>query len=139
MATFQKFNQFVGDLGLGKHNLNSDVFKVMLTNVAPAAGNSVKADITEITPASGYAAGGTAIPSTAYSQTSGTGNFTGSDVVFTAGAAIGPFRYAVIYNDTQTSPADPLVGFADYGSSISLAIGETFTVDFGAQIFTIGP
>ena len=55
-----------------------------------------------------------------------------TDIVLTATGAVGPFRYVVIYNDTPTSPADPLIGWYDYGSSISLASGETFTVDFDA-------
>jgi hypothetical protein len=60
------------------------------------------------------------------------------DVVFTAsGGSFGPFRYAVVYNDTPTSPADPLVCWWDYGSSISCNDGEKFTVDFGASVFTI--
>jgi hypothetical protein len=60
------------------------------------------------------------------------------DVVFTAsGGSIGPFRYVIIYNDTPTSPADPLVCYYDYGSSITLLDGETFTVDFGASLFTL--
>ncbi len=62
----------------------------------------------------------------------------GTDIVFTAsGGAIGPFRYAILYNDTPTSPADPLIGYWDYGSSITLADTETFTVDFGATLFTL--
>ncbi len=129
MATFQKFNQFVEDLGEGVHNFSSHTLKVLLCNTAPVSTNAVKADLTEISAGNGYSAGGTAIGSTAFSQTSGTAKLTGNDVVFTATGAVGPFRYAVIYNDTPTSPADPLVGFADYGSSISLANGETFTVD----------
>jgi hypothetical protein len=48
----------------------------------------------------------------------------------TDGTGIGPFRYAILYNDTPTSPADPLIGWWDYGSSITLASGETFKVDF---------
>lgn len=137
MASFVKFNQFVGDLGLAVHNLETGALKILLTNTAPVATNSVKADLTEISAGNGYTAGGTDAACT-YSQTSGTGNLAGTDVVFTAsGGSIGPFRYAVLYNDTPTSPADPLIGYWDYGSSITILTGETFTVDFGATIATI--
>jgi hypothetical protein len=137
MATFNKFNQFVGDLGLGVHNLNTGTLKIALTNTAPVATNATLSNITQITAGNGYTAGGSTVPTTAYSQTTGTGSLTGGDVVFTATGAVGPFRYAVLYNDTPTSPADPLIGFWDYGSSISLANGETFTVDIGASILTL--
>jgi hypothetical protein len=130
MATFTKFNQFVEDLAKKVHNLDADTLKVMLVNTAPIAANSVKADLTEISAGNGYTAGGTAVANQDAEQTSGTLKLVGDDVVFTASGAIGPFRYAVLYNDTPSSPADPLIGFWDYGSSISLANGETFTVDF---------
>lgn len=131
MAAFNKFNIFVEDVGRKVHNLNADTLKVMLTNTAPVAGNAVKADITEIAAGNGYTAGGAQAASNAYSQTSGTGKLTATDIVFTAaGGSIGPLRYAVLYNDTPTSPADPLIGWWDYGSSITLANGETLTVDF---------
>jgi hypothetical protein len=138
MAAFNKFNDFAEQLGLGKHNLNTDTLKVMLTNTAPVATNTVFANITEITAQNGYTAGGEDTQNT-YSETSGTGSCVGVDVVWTAtGAGFGPFRYVVLYNDTQTSPAKPLIGWWDYGSSISLTTaGETFTTDFGASMFTI--
>lgn len=102
-----------------------------MSNVAPVATNSVKADLTEIAAGNGYTAGGTAVTITASSQTSGTYKLVGNDVVFTAaGGTIGPFRYTVFYNDTPTSPADPLIGWWDYGSSITLQVSETFTVDY---------
>ena len=132
MATYNKFNQFVEDLAKKKHDLSADTFKVMLTNTAPIATNAIKADITEISAGNGYTAGGTATTITSCVQTSGTLKMIITDVVFTATGAVGPFRYVVLYNDTQTSPAKPLVAWFDYGSSISLAIGETFTVDFDA-------
>lgn len=130
MAVYNKFNQFVKDLIDGKHNFGSNTFKVMLTNTAPVATNQVKADITEISAGFGYTAGGTAT-TVGESITSGVAKVTGTNVVFTAaGGSIGPFRYAVLYNDTQTSPAKPLVAWWDYGSSITLADTETLTVSF---------
>lgn len=137
MAAFQKFNAFVEHVAEGVHDLGADTLKVMLTNTAPVAANSVFADLTEISAGNGYTAGGSTVTITGSSQTSGTYSLVGNDLVFTATGAVGPFRYAVLYNDTPVSPADPLIGFWDYASSISLANGETFTVDFGSTILTI--
>jgi hypothetical protein len=132
MATYNKFNVFVEDQFEGVHDWDLHTFKVMLTNTAPVATNSVRADLTEISAGNGYTAGGTATTITT-SRSTGTFKAVGTDVVFTAsGGTIGPFRYAVLYNDTPTSPADPLIAWWDYGSSITLQIGETFTVDFDA-------
>ena len=131
MATFSKFNCFTEDLAEKVHNLGADTLKVLLTNTAPTASNTVKANLTEISAGNGYTAGGTAASITSSAQSSGTYKLVLADVVFTAaGGSIGPFRYAILYNDTPTSPADPLIGWYDYGSSITLADGETLTVDF---------
>lgn len=132
MATYQKFNQFVGDLANGKHDFSAHTFKVMLCNTAPVATNSIKGDLTDITAANGYVAGGQSVGTLSDTDTSGTVKFVASaDNTFTAsGGSIGPFRYAVLYNDTQSSPAKPLVGFWDYGSAITLADGESFKVDW---------
>lgn len=127
MAAFNKFNLFVDDLAKKVHNLGSDTLKVMLTNTAPVATNHVKADLTEISAGNGYAAGGTATTPT-LSNSSGTEKLVCTDVVFTATGAVGPFRYAVLYNSTAAS--GNLIGWWDYGSSVSLANTETFTVDF---------
>jgi hypothetical protein len=131
MATYNKFNAFVENLAEKVHDLNADALKIMLVNSpAPVAGNSVKADLTEIGAGNGYTAGGTAPGHTSSSQTGGVYKLVLADIVFTAsGGTIGPFRYAVLYNDTPTSPADPLIAWWDYGSSISLLDGETLTVD----------
>lgn len=139
MASFIKFNAFVEHLAEKVHNLGADTLKIYLSNTAPdAAADAVKADLAEISAAFGYPAGGETVTITGSSQTSGTYSLVGNDRVFTAsGGSFGPFRYAVFYNDTPTSPADPLIGAWDYGSSISLNDGETFTVDFGSNILTI--
>ena len=133
MAAFNKFNQFIADVFHAKHNLatSADVVKVMLSNTAPVATNAIKADITEITAQNGYAAGGPASTVSSSSQSSGTFTLICADVTITAaGGTVGPFRYVVAYNDTQTSPAKPLIGYWDYGSNVTLNDGETFTVDF---------
>jgi len=134
MASFFKFNQFAQDVGRGVHNLHSDTKKVYLTNATPdAAADAVKADLAEISGGNGYTAGGHTVANSSYAQTSGVGKLVGDDIVVTAsGGTVGPFRYAVLYNDTPTSPADPLIGCWDYGSSITLQDGESITVDFNA-------
>ena len=130
MANYVKFDQFVEDLAKKVHNLNSDTLKVMLTNTAPSAANTVLANITEITPGNGYSAGGSAATFVSGAQSSGTYKLVLNDVTFTAsGGSIGPFRYAVLYNDTPTSPADPLIAWWDYGTSLTLTNGNSFTVD----------
>ena len=140
MALYQKFNQFVEDLAKKVHNLNSDTLKVMLTNTAPSAANTVLANITEITPGNGYSAGGSAATFVSGAQSSGTYKLVLNDVTFTAsGGSIGPFRYAVLYNDTPTSPADPLIAWWDYGTSLTLTNGNSFTVnlDQSSGVFTL--
>lgn len=133
MATYNKHQAFVEHVAEKVHNLGADTLKVLLTNTAPTAANSLKGDLTEISAGSGYSAGGTAATISASAQSSGTYKLTLADVVFTAsGGSIGPFRYADLYNDTPTSPADPLIAWWDYASAVTLATGESFTVDFDA-------
>lgn len=130
MAAPRKFNAFSRDIADKKHNFGSDVFKVMLSNTAPISSNSIKTDITEIAAGFGYVAGGTATTITE-STSAGTYKAVGSTVVFTAAAgSIGPFRYAVLYNDTSATKA--LVCWWDNGESITLAAAEAFTIVFDA-------
>lgn len=127
MAAATKFQDFSEQLIRGVHDWDAHTFKVMLTNTAPVATNTVKADLTEISAGNGYTAGGTATTITV-SETGGTTTVSGTEVVFTATGAVGPFRYATLYNDTAASKN--LVQFWDYGSAVTLAAGETFTVRF---------
>lgn len=140
MAAYVKYQQFAEDLANKVHDLfgTNDVLKVALTNTAPnVATHAVLADITELGAGNGYSAGGADTQNDG-TETAGTLTVTGVDVVFTAsGGTIGPFRYVVLYNDTPTSPADPLIAYWDYGSAITLQATETFTVDFGASLFTL--
>ena len=135
MATFNKFQDFVEQVGLEEHNLNTDTLKVYLSNELPLATDTIKTDIAEITAEHGYPSGGSDVTNV-WSESSGTGTLAGTDVVFTAsGGSFGPFRYVILYNDTNAS--DRLIGWWDYGSAITCNDGETFTCDLGASILTL--
>lgn len=130
MAAFNKFNQFVEDLAEKVHNLGADALVLALCAAAnaPVATNSVLANLTQISYTN---LSSRAVTTSSSAQTSGTYKLTLADLVLTAsGGSVAAFRYVVLYNDTPTSPADPLVGWYDYGSDLTLANGETLTVDF---------
>ena len=132
MATQNKFNDFPEQLEKGVHNFASHVFKVALTNTAPSASDVSWSTTPHPAPAAanGYPAGGAATTVTT-NETGGVMTVQGTQVVFTATAGgIGPFRYAILYNDTATSPADAAISWIDYGSSLTLADTETLTVKF---------
>lgn len=139
-SAFNKFNQFTADLASGVHNFSAHALKVALTNTAPVATNSVLANITQIAASGGYVAGGYDLDAETLTTAAGVAKLTIADEVITAaGGSIGPFQYAVIYNDTPTSPVGPLIGWVDYGSAVTLAAGESFTIDFDGTngVFTI--
>lgn len=134
MVALNKFQDYAEQVNKAVHNWSAHTFKVALTNTAPVATNAVLADITQIAASGGYVAGaggGYALDSVTLSEASGTAKLVIADEVITAtGGSIGPFRYAVVYNDSATSPADALFGWYDYGSSVTLADTESFTLDF---------
>lgn len=133
VVPFNKFHQFAEDLGKKVHNLSADSFKLLLTNVAPVAANAVKADITEIAAGGGYAAGGIAVTVTSYEQVLGVATMILADAALTATAGgLATYRYVVLYNDTPSSPADPLVGWWDRGASVTLVEGDEFQFDADA-------
>jgi hypothetical protein len=139
MATFVIFDDFMLNLGEKLIDLNGDTLKWALTNSAPVADTGdALADITQIANGNGYTTGGTALTGVTWAETSagsGVWRLSAADTVFTAaGGSIGPFRYAVLYDDTPTTPiVDPLIGYLDYGSAITVPDGGTFTIDIGAS------
>jgi hypothetical protein len=132
MATFNKFNAW-SETMVESANLGSDQFAVALTNTAPVATNSVIADITQISYTNLSSRN---VTTTSASQTSGTYTLVLQDLVMTASGSVGPFRYVVLFDDTLAG--DPLVGWWDYGSSITMGNGETFTVDFTGAAIALG-
>lgn len=139
MAAGVRFEKFSENLAKGVHNLHTNALKCYLSNVAPnAATHTVKADIAEIAGGNGYTAGGASI-TPSISRTGAVSSLLGVDITITAaGGPLPTFRYVPLYDDTPTSPADPLIQYWDYGSGITPADGESFVIDFGASIMTIG-
>jgi hypothetical protein len=137
MAAFNKFQDFAEQLCLGKHNLNADQLNVYLSNATPSASlDAVKADLAEIAAGNGYSADGADTQNTG-AESGGTFTVTGTMVVFTAtGGSMAAFQYVVLMNVTQTSPLKPLVGWWDYGSALTLLVGETFSVKFNNSATT---
>jgi len=141
-ASFVKFYDAVEQMFSAKHDFTASghVIKVYLSNAAPdQAADTIKTDLAEITMTneSNHGAGGCDIQNT-LSETTGTATVAGTDCVFLASGTLGPFRYVVLYNDTQTSPADALLGYWDYGAAgVTLNAAETFTVDFSTSILTL--
>lgn len=144
MATFVKFNKFLDQIGKKCYDFSSDTLKFALTNTAPTAASDTGFLPGSSHPppaaANGYTTGGHAATIASWSETGGTATLAcTTDVVITATTGgIGPFRYVILYDDTTSSPvADPLIGYWDYGSSITLAVGETFTIDVTDSLFTL--
>ena len=146
MATFTKLNGFVEHLAEKVHNLGSDQLAIALSNTAPGSESTpptgstaacVLANVTQVsyTNLSGATPRNLTVSSSA--QSSGTYKLVINDLVLTATGSVGPFRYVYLYNDTATN--DELIGYYDYGSSITLANGETFTLNFDgtAGVLTI--
>jgi hypothetical protein len=140
-SSFNKFLDFSEQLIRGVHDFDAHTFKVALTNSAPVNTNTILSNITQISAGGGYTTGGETTTITV-SETSGTTTVSGTEVVWTGtSGGMAAFRYAVLYNDSATSPADALIGWFDYGTSLTVAEGDTFTVKFSnaspGAIFTL--
>lgn len=123
MATFNKFNSFVEALAEKAHNLGSDTLTVALSNTAPSAGNTVLANITQISYTN---LSSRVLTVTTSAQSGGTYTLDANDLVLTASGTVPTFQYVVLYNDSATN--DELIGWYDYGQAVNLLNGETFTI-----------
>lgn len=145
MATFNKFNLFVQGLVRGDHNLNSNTVKVALFTTAPVAADqnyaaTLAGGATEVANGNGYTTGGNSGGASISANVTGTETVRTTSAIpaWTASSSGFTLRYAVAYNDTNAN--DRLIGFWDYGSSLTLsgANGDTFTVTgLNTSIFTL--
>jgi hypothetical protein len=133
MSAYNKFNSLVEAMSEKVHNFQTDTLKIALSNTAPVAGNTQLSNIVEISYANLSSRVLTMLSS---GQVAGVYKLVLQDLILTStGGSTGPFRYVIIYNDTATN--DELVCWLDYGTAITLADGETLTVDFGTELFAL--
>lgn len=136
MATYNKYQPWVEAM-VEVANCGSDQFVTALSNTGGDA-DATKATLSQITQVSYTNLSSRNITTSSSSQSGGTYSLVFSDLTLTAsGGAVATFRYVITYDDTPSSPADPLVAWHDYGSGVTLADGETFLEDYGANFFTV--
>ena len=123
-----KIDSFIEALAEKGIDLSGAGLTIALTNTPHTATWDELADLTEVA----YTYCSARVVTVAGSeQTGGTYKLTLTDLVLTAsGGSVGAFRYAYLYDDNSTG--DKLIGYYDYGSAITLADGETLTLDFDA-------
>lgn len=139
MAVFNKLNGFVEHLSEGVHNLGSDQLVLALSNTAPSAettapttstSNCILANVTQIPYTDLSGTNPRNVTTTTSEQSSGTYRLVLADLTLSSTGTVGPFRYIYLFNDTPTAPADPLIGYFDYGANLTLNNGESLTIDF---------
>ena len=128
MASFVKIHSFVENLAEKLIDLSGASLTVALTNTAHTAAWDELADLTEVSYTN---CSSRVITVSTSAQTDGTYKLVCADLTLTASGAVGPFRYIYIYDDGSTG--DKLICYYDYGSSVTLASGDTFKIDFNAS------
>lgn len=135
MAAFTKYTSGVDAL-VKAINAGTDAWKVALSNTFNAADTTFTAGTSDLATGNGYTAGGNAAATTSASTTGGVFKLVlASPAAWTASGAVGPFRYAILYDSSTNTP----IGSWDYGSSITMASGDTFTVTLDGTngVFTV--
>ena len=120
MASYNKFTPAIENL-FENINASSDAWAIKLaTAVDQTAGT-----ITEVANGNGYTTGGNSAATVSSTQTGGTFKLVlSSPTAWTASGAGFSFRYAVLVDSTTSTN----VAYWDYGSSQTVAAGETVSV-----------
>ena len=135
MASYNKHQNWVEDMQESV-NTGSDSFVVALTTNAnaPSASNATLSALTTISYTN---LSSRSLTTSTSAQSAGTFTLLFADLTLTASGAVATFRWVDIYDDTPTSPADPLMCYYDYGADVTLANGETFTLDFTTSTYMV--
>jgi hypothetical protein len=119
-ASYVKFQPAIETLFEGI-NAGTDSWVIKLATAVNAAAGT----ITEVANGNGYTTGGNAASTTSSTQSGGTYKLVlASPTAWTASGAGFSFQYAVLVDSTTGTN----VAYWDYGSSQTVAVGETVTV-----------
>ena len=142
---WKKYNRFPELLGNKIIDLDVDTIKCALylsTSNAATVSNEGKASLTnEHANANGYLTGGVTL-TPAWSFSSGTSTFDVSDAQWTAAGGSITARFAVIWDDTPTTPvADPLICYSlldNTPADVTATDGNLLTIQINASgVFTV--
>lgn len=135
------YNDFKEQLGNKIHDLEADTLKVTLhTGYTPDIdAHQVWADVsaTEYGTGSGYTAGGLTLANAAVTQDNANDRavIDFDDPSWSSLGALSPATpsHAIFWNDTPTSPADPLIAYMELGSTATN--GGDYTIQINATGF----
>ena len=140
MASFV-YNQFKAELMNGTYSLDKDLSSPDTVRVALMATGHTSSASTNVglasvisnemsnTAGSAYVANGKTLANLEVTQESTHGKLDADDIAWTT-ASFTAF-YAVLYDDTPTSPANPLICSIDFGGGQQVTTG-TFTIQWAA-------
>ncbi len=125
--------------GDGPMDLLSDTIKFTLhtsTYVPNQSTNETKTDATnELSTAGGYTALGVTLASKTYASSSLVVTFDSADPAWTATTFT--HRIGVMWDDTPTTPADPLIMYVDNGADVTTASSDLTYVVNASGWFTL--
>ena len=140
IAAFTKANDLVENES-EVVDLDGDQFTIALSNTAPGSETNnpltdTKGILANVTQISYTNLSSRALTRILSAQTAGVYTLDFSDLVLTAsGGSVGPFRYVYVYDDTPTSPADPIVGCYDLVTPVTITDGSSRTLKFHTSGF----
>ena len=137
MASYQKYQKGTEVLQEAA-NAGTDSWRLILSNTAPnLANDTTAASASELSTGGGYTSGGVVCTVTSSAQTGGVFKLVLSVPATTWLANDGgfSFRYVILYNLTNTQ----CIGVWDYGSTVVMAAGDSFTptLDAVGGVYTV--
>jgi hypothetical protein len=141
-SAWHVYNKAKESIGNGTINLKTHAFKVALarSTYTPALTHTALSSVTQAPNGNGYTTGGVSVTQT-WTETNGLMTFDSNDPSWTASGGSIIARYAVLYDDTTTSPADQVIAYSLLDTTpadVTTTNGNTLTLQISANgYFTV--